>query len=146
MKKNRIIISTLFYLLIIVFVVITSLLPYIFDLEHTDWRKVSANFIIQVILILITFSYQSVVSKTANANDKNSEFCVAKNEFIFSVKNIQEKSFTRLHELYINDYNEKLINDHIKYLFHAYEIEDSFLTCKKEIVFTAYNEKKITLR
>ena len=144
MKKNKILISALFYLLIVVFVVVISLIPYIFDLEHANWNKVFANFIIQVILILITFSYQCVVSHTANVQDTTSEFNLAKAEFIASVKEIQNKSFTKLHELYVKDYNEKLIEEHINYLMHAYELDKLFLTCDKSVIFTAYKEKKIT--
>lgn len=143
MKKNRYLISALFYSIIVVFVVIVSLIPYVFDLEHANWNKVFANFIIQVILILITFSYQSVVSRTANIQDPQSDYSIAKVEFVASVKNIQNKTYTRLHELYVKNYNENLLNEHIKELLHTYELEESFLTCDKKVIETAFNEKKI---
>ena len=49
--KDKLTISVLFYILLIGVVVILTLFPVIFDIEHANWNKIISNCIISLILV-----------------------------------------------------------------------------------------------
>lgn len=141
--KNKITISSLFYILLIGVVVILTLFPVIFDLEHADWNKIISNCIISLILVLLTFSYQSTSVKTNAEKDEESELNVIKNNHINKIKEIQNLSLSKLHELYVKEKNEDIKFEYIKQIFHSFEIPIELYNCDKNLIDVALKNNKI---
>lgn len=142
--KDKLTISVLFYILLIGVVVILTLFPVIFDLEHADWNKIISNCIISLILVLLTFSYQSTSVKSNAEKDEESELTTTKNNHIKKIKEIQNLSLSKLHEIYVNEKNEEIKQEYINQVFHSYEIPIELYSCEKSLVDVALKNQKIT--
>lgn len=142
--KDKLTISVLFYILLIGVVVILTLFPVIFDLEHADWNKIISNCIISLILVLLTFSYQSTSVKSNAEKDEESELTTTKNNHIKKIKEIQNLSLSKLHEIYVKEKNEEIKIEYIKQIFHSYEIPIELYSCEKSLVDVALKNQKIT--
>lgn len=142
--KDKLTISVLFYILLIGVVVILTLFPVIFDLEHANWNKIISNCIISLILVLLTFSYQSTSVKSNAEKDEESELTTTKNNHIKKIKEIQNLSLSKLHEIYVNEKNEEIKQEYINQVFHSYEIPIELYSCEKSLVDVALKNQKIT--
>ena len=142
--KDKLTISVLFYILLIGVVVILTLFPVIFDLEHANWNKIISNCIISLILVLLTFSYQSTSVKSNAEKDEESELTTIKNNHIKKIKEIQNLSLSKLHEIYVNEKNEEIKQEYINQVFHSYEIPIELYSCEKSLVDVALKNQKIT--
>ena len=141
--KDKLTISVLFYILLIGVVVILTLFPVIFDLEHANWNKIISNCIISLILVLLTFSYQSTSVKSNAEKDEESELTTTKNNHIKKIKEIQNLSLSKLHEIYVNEKNEEIKQEYIKQVFHSYEIPIELYDCEKSLLDVALKNNKI---
>ena len=141
--KDKLTISVLFYILLIGVVVILTLFPVIFDIEHANWNKIISNCIISLILVLLTFSYQSTSVKSNAEKDEESELTTTKNNHIKKIKEIQNLSLSKLHEIYVNEKNEEIKQEYINQVFHSYEIPIELYDCEKSLLDVALKNNKI---
>lgn len=142
--KEKFTMSLFFYLVLIATVVILTLFPVVFDLKHADWEKIISNCIISLILVLLTFSFQSITKRNNEEKDEKSELFIARKHHIAKIKEIQNLSLSRVHEIYVNEKNKELKQQYIEQVFHSYEIPIQLYDCDAELVEKAHDQHKIS--
>lgn len=141
--KDKFTMSLLFYIILIAVVVVLTLFPVVFDLEHANWNKIFSNCIISLILVLLTFSYQSTTKRNNAEKDEESELYKSRLKHIDKIYEIQKLSLSKFHELYVNDKNEEMKQQYIQQVFHSYEIPIELYSCDRKLVDVALSNNKI---
>lgn len=142
--KDKFTLSVLFYLILIAVIVLLTLFPVVFDLEHANWNKIISNCIVSLILVLLTFSYQSTTKRNNAEKDEESELNQIRKKHIDKIHEIQNLSLSRIHELYVDEKNEELKQQYINQVFHSYEIPIELYSCDKSLLKVALENQKIT--
>ena len=143
--KEKFTMSLFFYLILIATVVILTIFPVVFDLEHADWDKIISNCIISLILVLLTFSFQSITKRNNEEKDETSELYIARKHHIAKIKEIQNLSLSRIHEIYVNEKNDEAKKQYVEQVFHSYEIPIQLYDCDLDLVEKAHTTHKITI-
>ena len=120
--KEKFTMSLFFYLILIGVVVVLTLFPVVFDWENADWNKIISNCIISLILVLLTFLYQSTTTRSNAEKTEGTELFEARKNHISKIKEIQNLSLSKLHEIYVDEKNKELRTQYIHQVFHSFEI------------------------
>lgn len=142
--KQRFSVSTLFYIVLFGIVIITTLFPVFFDLEHANWKKIISTMIIGTILILLSFTYQTERTKKLLENDEDGDYQKSKNIFINKNKEIQERRLSKLQKLYVDEQNEKIKKEYIQNVLQHYEIDEQCYSLDFPDLKLLLQENKIT--
>lgn len=119
--KDAFNISLLSKLIIIVVIVVTTLFPTLFDPEHADWKKVLSNFVLSLVIMLASFIAQMIASRKRES--EKDTYTVPFNNHKSKIKEIQNRSLSHIHQLYVKDMNHKALIDTIKEIFQQFEID-----------------------
>lgn len=130
-------VSTLAKFLTIAIIVITTLLPNLFDPENADWKKILTSFILSIVIVLASFVAQ--MSSTRKKEMEKDDYINSKNNHIDKIREIQKKQLSHYHRLYVRDENEKNYIEKVKDVFQQFEIDFQYYEL-------GYAELKIALR
>lgn len=136
--KSLFTLSIVIDIALIAVIIITTLFPTLFDPEHADWKTVFSNFILSIIIALLSFTSRLAKSKINESNKE--KYTTARNNHIGQVRKIQERQLSKSQELYVKDYNKKSLIEYAKEVFNQYEIPFELYTCDISLVKTALNK------
>lgn len=140
--KKKFSIANLFYALLIVVVIITSLIPVIFDPIRIQDKGFQANLILNIALTILTYVV-AIMDYSTKARIKESFIA-----FIDKLKKldrkITEKALSFIFKDYVIDYNKEKINQYISSMFEKHLISKQFMNADLNVINKALEEKLIT--
>lgn len=133
--KNIFTLSLLAKLLTIAVIVISTLLPSLFDPQGADWKKVLSNFIFSLVIALGGFISQMIAAR--NRECSKDTYINSRDRHIKQIHEIQKRQLSHFHKLYVQDTNKQNEIEYVKDVFQQFEIDFKFYDMELSLVKTA---------